>query len=111
MDEFIQEHRVNVARLERDFRQGLEPLRSLPNVRDVRVLGAAAVVEVERLPVRAEIERVIDAHGVWLRPFCNFIYAMPPLVTDAASTARIVEALADLAASPPGPATDDEFHE
>ncbi|MBQ6925956.1 MAG: adenosylmethionine--8-amino-7-oxononanoate transaminase [Kiritimatiellae bacterium] len=105
------DYHVNVARLERDFRQGLEPLRSLPNVRDVRVLGAAAVVEVERLPVRAEIERVIDAHGVWLRPFCNFIYAMPPLVTDAAFTARIVEALADLAASPPGPATDDEFHE
>lgn len=105
------DYRVNVARLERDFRQGLGPLRGLPNVRDVRVLGAAAVVEVERLPARAEIERVIDAHGVWLRPFCNFIYAMPPLVTDAASTARIVEALADLAASPPGPATDDEFHE
>ena len=105
------DYHVNVVRLERDFRQGLEPLRGLPNVRDVRVLGAAAVVEVERLPARAEIERVIDAHGVWLRPFCNFIYAMPPLVTDAASTARIVEALADLAASPPGPATNDEFHE
>ena len=105
------DYHVNVVRLERDFRQGLEPLRGLPNVRDVRVLGAAAVVEVERLPARAEIERVIDAHGVWLRPFCNFIYAMPPLVTDAASTVRIIAALADLAASPPGPATDDEFHE
>ena len=39
----------------------------------------------------------------------DFIYAMPPLVTDAAFTARIVEALADLAASPPGPATDDNI--
>ncbi len=105
------DYRANVARLERDFRLGLEPLRELPNVRDVRVLGAAAVVEVERLPARDDIERVIDSHGVWLRPFCNFIYAMPPLVTDGKSASRIIGAIADLAACPPGPASDGDFHE
>ena len=60
---------------------------------------------------RADIERVIDAHGVWLRPFANFIYAMPPLVSDAASVARIGAALADLASCPPGPETSGDFHE
>lgn len=102
----------NVARIERAFRTGMEPLRALPNIRDVRVLGAAAVIEVERMPARSDIERVIDKHNVWLRPFCNFIYAMPPLVSDAATTARITAALADLALSRPGPAQDDgDFHE
>ena len=77
----------------------------------VRVLGAAAVVETKRLPARADIERVIDAHGVWLRPFCNFIYAMPPLVSDATTIGRIAAAMTDLADSPPGPPQDGDFHE
>ena len=106
------DYRANVARIETAFRAGLEPLKALPNVRDVRVLGAAAVVEVERMPARSDIERVIDRHCVWMRPFCNFIYAMPPLVSDAKTVARITAALADLALSKPGPAADDgEFHE
>ena len=96
----------------RQFSDGLAPLRSLPNVRDVRVLGAAGVVEVERMPARDDIERVIQRHGVWLRPFSRFIYSMPPLVSDSATVGRIVEAIADLASSPPGPPPDDDgFHE
>ena len=101
----------DAARIELQFTFGLAPLARLPNVRGVRVLGAAGVIEVERLPARADIERVIDEHGVWLRPFANFIYAMPPLVSDAATVGRITAALADLAACPPGPETSGDFHE
>lgn len=102
----------NVARIEREFKSGLAPLAALPNVRDVRVLGAAGVVEVERMPSRADIDRVIDSHGVWLRPFGNFIYSMPPLVSDSAAIGRIVSAIADLARAKPGPPPDDaDFHE
>ncbi|MBQ6915880.1 MAG: aminotransferase class III-fold pyridoxal phosphate-dependent enzyme, partial [Kiritimatiellae bacterium] len=90
----------------------LSPLRALPNVRDVRVMGAVGVVEAVRLPSAEDIARVISRHGVWLRPFCNFIYAMPPLVSDGATVDRIVEAIADLASAPPGPPTaDGDFHE
>jgi adenosylmethionine-8-amino-7-oxononanoate aminotransferase len=78
----------------------------------VRVLGAAGVVEVERMPSRADIDRVIDSHGVWLRPFGNFIYSMPPLVSDSQTISRIVSAIADLAHAEPGPAPEDsDFHE
>ena len=98
--------------IERQFREGLKALRGLPNVRDVRVLGAAGVVEVERLPSQAEIMRVIREHGVWLRPFANYIYSMPPLVSDEATVERIVAALVDLASAPPGPPPEDcDFHE
>ena len=106
------DYTANVARIEHAFKSGREPLVALPNVKDVRVLGAAAVIEVERLPARKDIERVIDKHGVWLRPFANYIYAMPPLVSDADTIAQITIALADLALSKPGPApTDGDFHE
>ena len=106
------DYAANVSRIEHAFRAGLEPLAALPNVRDVRVLGAAAVLEMNRLPARADIERVIDRHGVWLRPFANFVYAMPPLVSDADTIARITAALADLALSKPGPEpAEGDFHE
>ena len=105
------DYAAKVARIERQFRDGLEPVRGKPNVRDVRVLGAAGVVEVGRLPTTADIARVIRAHGVWLRPFCNFIYAMPPLVSDEGTIDRIVGALTDLASAPPGPPVEGDFHE
>ena len=112
LDLFAQsDYAAKVARIERQFKEGLEPLRGRSNVRDVRVLGAVGVVEVERLPARSDIERVIHTHGVWLRPFCNFIYAMPPLVSDETTVDRIVEALTDLASAPPGPPVEGDFHE
>ncbi len=113
LDLFAQtDYAANVAKIEHAFAAGLLPLKGLPNVTDVRVLGAAAVIEVERLPARHDIERVIDKHGVWLRPFGNFIYAMPPLISNGETIAKITMALADLALSKPGPApTDGDFHE
>ena len=102
----------NVARIERGFTEGLAPCRALPNVTDVRVKGAVGIVEVAALPDRADIDRVIDAHGVWLRPFANFIYAMPPLISDATTVARICAAIRELAACAPGlPPDDPDFHE
>ena len=112
LDLFAQsDYEAKVSRIERQFRDGLASARALPNVRDVRVLGAAGVVEVERLPAPDDVARVIRAHGVWLRPFCNFIYAMPPLVSDERTVERIVAALCDLASAPPGPAVEGDFHE
>jgi len=77
----------------------------------VRVLGAVGIVEVERLPSREDISRVIDDHGVWLRPFSNYIYAMPPLVSDTDAIFRITAAMRDLAHCPPGPEELSDFHE
>ncbi len=106
------DYSASVSRIESEFREGLAPLAALPNVKDVRVLGAAGVVEVGRMPARADIDRVIDSHGVWLRPFGNFIYSMPPLVSDTSSVRRIIAAIADLSGAEPGPEPEDgDFHE
>ena len=93
------------------FRRELSGAECLLNVADVRIEGAVAVLEMRKPPRRDEIERTIDAHGVWLRPFGNFIYSMPPLVTDGRTVARIAGAMLDLAASPPGETDSSGFHE
>ena len=106
------DYSTNVSRIEAAFKAGLSALVALPNIVDVRIMGAVAIIEVSRMPAREDIERVIDKHGVWLRPFGNFIYAMPPLVSDGTTIARICAALADLALSKPGPEPEDsDFHE
>ena len=106
------DYAAKTAKIEQAFREDLAGLEKLENVADVRILGAAAVIELKGMPSREAIDDVIDAHGVWLRPFSNFAYAMPPLVSDVGTVRRICGALADLASREPAPAQDDGgFHE
>jgi adenosylmethionine-8-amino-7-oxononanoate aminotransferase len=98
-------------RIEGEFNDAMPSLAALPNVKGVRVKGAVGIVEVGRLPSREDIDRVIDETGVWLRPFANFIYAMPPLVSDSAAIRRVADALSAMAALPPGPEVAGDFHE
>lgn len=100
-----------VAQMEQEFRQQLQHARQYPNVQDVRVLGACAVIQTRRLPATSDIERVICKHGVWLRPFCNFIYSMPPLICTPEQIRQICAAMDELASCPPGPESDNDFHE
>ena len=106
------DYAANAKRIEGAFARRLMPLKALSNVVDVRVLGAVAVVEVRRMPSQSDISDVIDSHNVWLRPFCNFIYSMPPLVSDERTIDRISSAIMDLASRPPDTSPiDTDFHE
>jgi adenosylmethionine-8-amino-7-oxononanoate aminotransferase len=79
----------NVARIEAGLRAALAPARSLPGVRDVRVLGAIGVVQLDHeVDLRAATSAAV-AQGVWLRPFRDLVYAMPPYLTEDADVARI----------------------
>ena len=92
-----------VARIERGLVRALEPARAVPQVADVRVLGAIGVVETrEPLPLPA-VQEVCLAHGVWLRPFGRLIYTMPPYVASDDEVDRVCAAIVDTVTSvPPG---------
>jgi adenosylmethionine-8-amino-7-oxononanoate aminotransferase len=91
--------REDVARIERGLEEGLAAARDLPNVGDVRVLGAIGVVELDgEVDVAAATRAAVD-RGVWLRPFRNLVYTMPPYVTDDADLAAITEAVVAAAAA------------
>jgi adenosylmethionine-8-amino-7-oxononanoate aminotransferase len=87
---------AQVARIERGLREGLEPARELPGVLDVRVLGAIGVVELEREVDVAAATAAAVGRGVWLRPFRDLVYTMPPYVISdqelAAVNGAVVEA-------------------
>jgi adenosylmethionine-8-amino-7-oxononanoate aminotransferase len=91
--------RAPVARIEAGLRAGLEPARDLPGVADVRVLGAIGAIQLTGpVDVAAATRAAVD-RGVWLRPFGDLVYAMPPYVTDDADLARIADAMVAAAAA------------
>jgi len=85
--------REQVPAIERGLRDGLAPARELPGVADVRVLGAIGVVQLEHPVEMAAASEAAVSHGVWLRPFRDLIYAMPPYVIDEQDLARVCEAM------------------
>ena len=84
--------RPEVARIERGLTDGLAPARELGGVSDVRVLGAIGVIQLAGpVDVAAATRAAVDC-GVWVRPFRDLVYTMPPYVTDDADIARISQA-------------------
>ena len=86
-----------VGAIERGLRDGLEPARELPGVLDVRVLGAIGVVQLERDVDVAAATAAAVRRGVWLRPFRDLIYTMPPYVIDESDLAAVAAAVVDAA--------------
>ncbi|ORV19115.1 adenosylmethionine--8-amino-7-oxononanoate transaminase [Mycobacterium celatum] len=76
---------------------GLEPARSLPAVTDVRVCGAIGVIECDRPVDLAVATPAALDRAVWLRPFRNLIYAMPPFICTPAEIAQVTSAMVDVA--------------
>ncbi|GAB79274.1 adenosylmethionine-8-amino-7-oxononanoate aminotransferase apoenzyme [Austwickia chelonae] len=62
-------------------------------VGDVRVLGATAAIELT-VPLDMPLAlRTAVEHGVWLRPFRNLVYAMPPYVADESDLVTIAHGM------------------
>ncbi len=90
--------RGDVTRIDAGLRAGLEPATANPRVVDVRVLGAVGVIQLNHQVDVVAASRAAAAEGVWVRPFRDLIYAMPPYITDDADLATICTAMVQAAA-------------
>ncbi len=71
----------------------IEPARSLPGVADVRSIGATGIIQLASPRDLAPAAAAALDHGVWLRPFRDLIYAMPPYACSPDEVATIGAAM------------------
>jgi adenosylmethionine-8-amino-7-oxononanoate aminotransferase len=85
-------------KMEAFWKERLGPLEDHPNVKEVRVRGSIAAVELHAeggylADVGRQLRRTCLEQGVLLRPLGSVLYALPPLRTSQASLERIAEAI------------------
>lgn len=71
---------ANVLRIERALGDGLSPLVDQPGIADVRVLGGIGVVQLDRVADTRVLQPLLVDQGIWVRPFADLVYVMPPFV-------------------------------
>jgi len=81
--------RGQVRAISAGLRRSLAPARDLPGIRDVRVFGAIGVVQLDHPVDMAAATAAAVAQGVWLRPFRDLVYVMPPFISTADDVAQI----------------------
>ncbi|MGI2024903.1 adenosylmethionine--8-amino-7-oxononanoate transaminase [Shewanella glacialipiscicola] len=89
---------AQVAAIEQQMRLELKDAIDLPSVKDVRVLGAVGVLEMYEPVNTAELQQQFVDLGVWVRPFANLIYIMPPYVISSAQLSQLTRAMKLVAA-------------
>jgi len=75
-----QDWQSSVKKIEQQLKKELSACKNISGVKDVRVLGAIGVVEMEnKIDTQVLMAKMIEK-GVWLRPFGNIIYLTPPFI-------------------------------
>jgi adenosylmethionine-8-amino-7-oxononanoate aminotransferase len=82
-----------VTNIEQVFKQQLLPLKNHHRVQDIRVLGAIGIVQSTERVDMAEIQKRFVDLGVWIRPFGQLIYIMPPFISDKTQLSLLINAI------------------
>lgn len=85
-----------VAAIEAGLKTGLAPARDLANVREVRVLGAIGVIELMHAVDMHWMPEQFVQRGVWVRPFRNLVYVMPPYIIAPEDLAQLCAAMVEV---------------
>jgi adenosylmethionine-8-amino-7-oxononanoate aminotransferase len=94
LDLFESEPRLQqVAAIASALLQGLEPCRSMPGVKDVRVQGAIGVVEMGRIDNLGALRARLVEEGVFVRPFGNIVYLTPAFTIAADELKTLTDAV------------------
>ncbi len=86
----------NVLTIQKQLQKELTACISLDIVKEVRVLGAIGVVELHKEVDLSWMTPKFIEKGVWIRPFLNLVYIMPPYVISEAELSQVTQAIFDV---------------
>ncbi len=104
-----QHWQAQVANIESQMKAELADAVDFTNVVDVRVLGAVGVLEMSSTLNTAELQQQFVDLGVWIRPFSNLIYIMPPYTISSEQLTRLTSAMKTVASQISLPKNDTSF--
>ena len=90
-----------IGQIQQQLETGLSPCAELPQVAEVRCLGAIGVVEMKQAVDMASITRQLVDAGVWVRPFGRLVYLMPAYVIDDERLQQLCAAVVDVVSRQP----------
>ncbi|MEO0520553.1 MAG: adenosylmethionine--8-amino-7-oxononanoate transaminase, partial [Cyanobacteria bacterium P01_A01_bin.116] len=90
---------AKIRSIERQLTAELAPCRDLAAVKDVRVLGAIAAIELHHPVDMAIVQPQFVEKGVWLRPFGRLIYTMPPYIITPNELQAVTTAMYEVVAA------------
>lgn len=101
IDLFAREPRLEqVAKISGVLSRDLAGCRGAPGVKDVRVLGAIGVVELDRIDDLNALRQRFVKEGVFIRPFGSVVYLTPAFTIEpdelAKLTAAVIRVIAEL---------------
>jgi len=82
-----------VLSIEETLKKELTKCTDYKKVEEVRCLGAIGVIQVKNGVDVRKLQEKIVSQGVWLRPFRNLIYTMPPYIIDKVGLEKICNAI------------------
>ena len=86
----------NIQRIEMQLKQQLSVLSTLEYVKDVRVLGAIGVVELNFNIDMKILQQEFVRRGIWIRPFGKLVYVMPPYIISENELKTLLEQLVEV---------------
>ena len=95
-----QDMKCRIAHIETEIKRHIYAAAKLPDVKDVRVLGAIGVIEMND-PVNVGIfQRKCVEHGIWVRPFGRNVYIMPPYIITDEDLQTLITGMIDIISEP-----------